>query len=364
MFVIITIFVVLSVASMAALVWWMSKKDTSDPYTVITTPSPRGVPGSTEDEVGGGGTVVVDRATLEGSLGRSRGVLGQAFSRLRARRALNDEFWQGVEEALIVSDVGLGVTERVVEQARQRTRQRGLTEVDDAIGAVREVMVESFLQTSRAIAVGPTTPSVILFVGVNGVGKTTSIGKVAARLASQGEKVVVAAGDTFRAAAAEQLERWAERASVEIVSGESGGDPAAVIFDAIAHAKAAGATVVLADTAGRLQNRFNLMEELKKIRRVADKAEGTITDVLLVLDATTGQNGLVQAEGFSAAAGVTGVILTKMDGSAKGGIAFAIESELGIPIKAVGVGESIDDLVDFDPSAFVHALTDEAGAEG
>ncbi|MGC8481455.1 MAG: signal recognition particle-docking protein FtsY, partial [Acidimicrobiales bacterium] len=332
------------------------------PYTVITTPPPRGVATATEEQAGGD-TMVVERATLQSSLGRSRGVLGQAFGRLRARRTLGEEFWQGVEEALIVSDVGLGVTERVVNQSRQRVRQNGVVEVDDAIRTVREVMVESFLATPRDIIVGPTAPSVILFVGVNGVGKTTSIGKVAARLANQGEKVVVAAGDTFRAAAAEQLERWAERASVEIVAGESGGDPAAVIFDAISHAKAAGATVVLADTAGRLQNRFNLMEELKKIRRVAEKAEGTITDVLLVLDATTGQNGLVQAEGFSAAAGVTGVILTKMDGSAKGGIAFAIESELGIPIKAVGVGESIEDLVDFDPSAFVHALTYDAGAE-
>ena len=195
-----------------------------------------------------------------------------------------------------------------------------------------------------------------LFVGVNGVGKTTTIGKVGQRLADEGTSVVMAAGDTFRAAAAEQLGTWAERSGAELVRGAEGGDPSAVIFDGVAHAAASGADVVLADTAGRLHTKTNLMDELSKVRRVADKGEGTVTEVLLVLDATTGQNGLVQARQFTEAVELTGVVLTKLDGSAKGGIVFAIASELGIPVKLVGLGETAVDLVDFDADEFVDAL--------
>jgi fused signal recognition particle receptor len=201
-------------------------------------------------------------------------------------------------------------------------------------------------------------PTVWLFVGVNGVGKTTTIGKVGHRLVSEGASVVMAAGDTFRAAAAEQLATWAERVGADLVAGAEGADPSSVIFDAIAHAAAGGAEVVLADTAGRLHTKSNLMEELAKVRRVADKGEGTVTEVLLVLDATTGQNGLTQARQFTEAVDLTGVVLTKLDGSAKGGIVFAIAAELGLPVKLVGLGEQASDLVDFDPEEFVAALFD------
>ena len=195
-----------------------------------------------------------------------------------------------------------------------------------------------------------------LFVGVNGVGKTTTIGKVGKRMIADGRKVVMAAGDTFRAAAAEQLTTWAERAGADLVRGAEGADPSSIIFDAIESAAARGADLVLADTAGRLHTKRNLMEELSKVRRVADKDPGHVTEVLLVIDATTGQNGLVQARQFTEAVDVTGVVLTKLDGSAKGGIVFAIQSELGIPVKLVGLGETADDLVDFDPDEFVDAL--------
>ncbi|MCB0978125.1 MAG: signal recognition particle-docking protein FtsY, partial [Acidimicrobiales bacterium] len=192
--------------------------------------------------------------------------------------------------------------------------------------------------------------------GVNGVGKTTTIGKLGKRQADEGRTVVMAAGDTFRAAAAEQLETWAGRAGADIVRGAEGADPSSIIFDAIQSASAKGADLVLADTAGRLHTKTNLMEELRKVRRVADKEPGHVTEVLLVLDATTGQNGLVQARQFTEAVEVTGVVLTKLDGSAKGGIVFAIHAELGIPVKLVGLGESVEDLVDFDPDEFVDAL--------
>jgi len=195
-----------------------------------------------------------------------------------------------------------------------------------------------------------------LFVGVNGVGKTTTIGKLAKREAADGKRVLLAAGDTFRAAAAEQLEMWADRAGAEIVRGSEGGDPSAVIFDAVERASSRGSDLVLADTAGRLHNKVNLMEELRKVRRVADKGAGTVSEVLLVIDATTGQNGLVQARQFQEAADLTGVVLTKLDGSAKGGIVVAVQAELGLPVKLVGLGEGVEDLVAFDPDEFVEAL--------
>jgi fused signal recognition particle receptor len=195
-----------------------------------------------------------------------------------------------------------------------------------------------------------------LFVGVNGVGKTTTIGKLAKREQREGRTVVLAAGDTFRAAAAEQLTTWAERAGADLVRGNEGGDPAAVVFDATERAAARGTDLVMADTAGRLHTKTNLMEELRKVRRVAEKGAGTVTEVLLVLDATTGQNGLVQAREFTGSVELTGVVLTKLDGSAKGGIVLAIQQDLGIPVKLVGLGEGIDDLVEFDPDEFVEAL--------
>ncbi|MHB1137932.1 MAG: signal recognition particle-docking protein FtsY, partial [Microthrixaceae bacterium] len=215
------------------------------------------------------------------------------------------------------------------------------------------------LQVSdRSLRLDEGRTNVWLFVGVNGVGKTTTIGKVGRRLVDDGHQVVMAAGDTFRAAAAEQLGTWADRCGAQLVRGTEGGDPSSVIFDAIASAAAKGADVVLADTAGRLHTKTNLMDELSKVRRVADKGEGSVAEVLLVLDATTGQNGLQQARQFTEATEVTGVVLTKLDGSAKGGIVFAIRSELGIPVKLVGLGEQAADLVDFDADEFVDALFD------
>jgi len=223
------------------------------------------------------------------------------------------------------------------------------------VGRLRDDLVAR-LDADRSLHLEPGVTNVWLMVGVNGVGKTTTIGKLAHRQRAEGRKVIVAAGDTFRAAAADQLASWAERAGVEIVRGNEGGDPGAVIFDAVQHAAAAGADLVLADTAGRLHNKVNLMEELKKVRRVAERPPGKVTEALLVLDATTGQNGLTQAKIFAEAVGVTGVVLTKLDGTAKGGIALAVQTELGIPVKLVGVGESAEDLIAFDPVEFVDAL--------
>jgi fused signal recognition particle receptor len=211
---------------------------------------------------------------------------------------------------------------------------------------------------SAALVFEQGAPNVWLFVGVNGVGKTTTIGKVARRQSADGRSVIMAAGDTFRAAAAEQLELWGERAGVPVVRGTEGGDPSAVVFDAVQRAAARNHDLVLADTAGRLHTKVNLVEELKKIRRVADRPPGRVTEVLLVLDATTGQNGLIQARQFTEAVAVTGVVLTKLDGTAKGGIVVAIERELGIPVKLVGLGEGPDDLVEFDAGRFVDALFD------
>jgi fused signal recognition particle receptor len=222
---------------------------------------------------------------------------------------------------------------------------------------VVERVVESPPSAPGTDDAGPASPvDVWLFVGVNGVGKTTTVGKVANRLAASGVKVLLAAGDTFRAAAGEQLSQWASRADADIVRGAEGGDPSSVVFDAVQRAEAKGHAVVLADTAGRLHNKVNLIEELKKIRRVAGRPPGRVVEVLLVLDATTGQNGLAQAKVFLEAVDVTGVVLTKLDGTAKGGIVVAIQRELGLPVKLVGLGEGVDDLVDFDPAAFVDAL--------
>ncbi|SHE74134.1 fused signal recognition particle receptor [Ferrithrix thermotolerans DSM 19514] len=319
--------------------------------------SPAGAP-SLEGEEAGSKEPVISRG-LDGSLPKSRSLLGSALARMRAKRALGEEFWVELEEALILSDLGLDLSVDLVESVRNKVYKEGVTATDAALEMLREEMIERLDHSNRDLNLGDAPPSVVLFVGVNGVGKTTSIGKLAALLSSEGKKVVVAAGDTFRAAAAEQLEMWAQRSDVQVVKGASGADPASVVFDAISHGAAVGADFVLADTAGRLQNRQNLMDELKKIRRVAEKASGTVTEVLLVLDATTGQNGLLQAQGFAEAASVTGVILTKLDGTAKGGVAFAIEDKLHIPIKFVGLGEGILDLVPFDPKAFVYEITGE-----
>jgi fused signal recognition particle receptor len=274
-------------------------------------------------------------------------------------RGIDDAAWEAVEEALLRADLGVATTRRVLGTLRTKVESHDLDGPAGLVAALREEMAQQLAGSDRAMRIGGTKPSIWLVVGVNGAGKTTTIGKLAAQQVAAGRTVVLAAGDTFRAAAGEQLAEWARRTGSDLVRGADGGDPSAVVFDAVQRAAARGADLVIADTAGRLQSNANLMEELRKVRRVAGKGPGEVAEVLLVIDATTGQNGLVQAREFTEAAGVTGVALTKLDGSAKGGIAFAIESELGIPIKVVGIGEQVDDLVPFDPTEFVAALFDE-----
>lgn len=293
-------------------------------------------------------------------LGRSRGIFDAIRSKV-GRTTIDQGDLDDLEEALIRADIGVSTTQRILTHVAA-AKKAGAEE--DLLGLVRHELLRLLTTSADGTAINRDLDdassqgrvAVWLFVGVNGVGKTTTIGKIATARASAGDKIVLAAGDTFRAAAGEQLESWGERSGAEVIRGAEGADPSAVIFDAIQRAKARDARLVLADTAGRLHNKVNLVEELKKIRRVADREPGEVRETLLVLDATTGQNGLVQAREFLEATGVTGVVLTKLDGSAKGGVVVAIEAELGIPVKLVGLGERAPDLVAFDPDAFVDAL--------
>ena len=269
---------------------------------------------------------------------------------------LDDEFYEELEEALILADIGASTAADTVVQLRKRVSQKLLTRADEVKDALRDILAEKLDVGDTALRVD-TQPSVVLIIGVNGVGKTTSIGKLAARLKSEGKKVLLCAGDTFLAAAADQLEIWANRAGVDIVRQHEGADPGAVLFDALQAAKARHADVVLCDTAGRLHNKQNLMNELAKLRKIIDReTPDAAKETLLVLDATTGQNGLIQARQFKETAGLTGIILTKLDGTAKGGIVVAIAQELQVPVKFVGVGEGIDDLRPFDAGEFTKEL--------
>lgn len=295
------------------------------------------------------------RPRLRDRLTRTRGVLGEYLGGVRGRNKIDDSTWDDLEEALILADVGVDTTTLILDQLRVRVKEDRVTDPEVLIGLLRDALVARLEGDTALHFADQDKTTVWLFVGVNGVGKTTTIGKLALRQANDGRKVVLAAGDTFRAAAAEQLTTWSERVGAEVVRGNEGGDPGAVLFDAVQHAAAKGA-MVLGDTAGRLHTKVNLMEELKKVKRVAERDPGEVTEVLLVIDATTGQNGLIQAKQFTEAVGVTGVVLTKLDGTAKGGITVAIVTELDIPIKLVGVGESAADLIDFDPAEFVDAL--------
>jgi fused signal recognition particle receptor len=278
------------------------------------------------------------------------------FTGFLSRTTIDPQTWDELEEALIRADVGVTLTRRLLDDLRARVKAEEIASPDQLVDVLKTDLKKALAAADRGLRYEPGQTNVWLFVGVNGVGKTTTIGKVAYREVLEGRTVVMAAGDTFRAAAAEQLELWAKRVGADLVRGAEGGDPGAVIFDAVQRAAARGAGLVLGDTAGRLHTKVNLMEELKKVRRVAERPPGVVTEVLLVIDATTGQNGLVQAKEFATAVDVTGVVLTKLDGTAKGGIALAIQTELGIPIKLVGLGETADDLVDFDPDEFVDAL--------
>jgi fused signal recognition particle receptor len=307
--------------------------------------------GAPEEEAG--------RPILKDRLGRARGLLAGYLDQVRGRKGVDEATFEELEEALILADVGVATTNRILADLRAKVRAGSISSADPSalLQALQADLVSMFDGDVSSLAFGEADgPTVWLFVGVNGVGKTTTIGKLALREAQAGRTVLLAAGDTFRAAAGEQLETWAERAGARIVKGADGADPSSVIFDAVQSAASRGAGLVLADTAGRLHTKVNLMDELRKVRRVAERPPGQLTEVLLVLDATTGQNGVVQARQFTEAVGVTGIVLTKLDGTAKGGVVLAIRSELGLPIKLVGVGEGVADLVAFDPAEFVEAL--------
>ena len=269
---------------------------------------------------------------------------------------LDDDFYDELEESLIMADVGMDTTMEAVEELKSRCKAQKIKDTEGARACMRGILAEYLMEQDGTVNLS-TRPSVALFIGVNGVGKTTTIGKLAARWKREGKKVLLAAGDTFRAAAADQLTIWAERAGVDIVKQHEGADPASVVYDALAAAKARGTDVVLIDTAGRLHNKQNLMNELNKISRVVDRElPDCARETLLVLDATTGQNGLIQAKQFRESAGLTGIVLTKLDGTAKGGIVVAIAKELGLPVKFVGLGEGVDDLQPFDAQSYVEAL--------
>jgi fused signal recognition particle receptor len=313
---------------------------------------PEAVP---EAEVAPPEAVAPVRPSFRDRLGKARSALGGYLSAIRSRK-VDDQTWDELEEALIRADVGVAVTQQLLDELRQSAREESISDPDELLERLKTDLKALLAGGDRSLRFEPGQPNVWLFVGVNGVGKTTTIGKIARQQIAGGRTVVMAAGDTFRAAATEQLAGWAERAGADIVRGAEGGDPSAVIYDAVQRAAARGKDLVLGDTAGRLHTKTNLMDELRKVRRVADRDPGEVTEVLLVLDATTGQNGLAQAEQFTEAVEVTGVVLTKLDGSAKGGIALSVQSTLGIPIKLVGLGEGVDDLVEFDPDEFVEAL--------
>ena len=301
---------------------------------------------------------VPEKQTLQNPLDKLRATFTNSFVNLLTRSAITDQTWEELEETLLRADVGVATSLRVLAPLRELVKTKKITEPSELLSALQKQMSAQLATNARELNFDGSlnAPNIWLVVGVNGAGKTTTIGKISAQQRALGRTVLMAAGDTFRAAAGDQLQTWAQRSNAEFVRGAAGGDPSSVIFDGVARATAKKIDLVLADTAGRLQNNTNLMEELTKVRRVAEKGSGKVTEVLLVIDATTGQNGLSQAKQFSQATQVTGVVLTKLDGSAKGGIVFAVETELQIPVKLVGLGETIDDLVVFDPVEFVAAL--------
>lgn len=282
-------------------------------------------------------------------------VIGQIDSMLKSFTKIDDELFEELEELLVMGDVGVPTAEKICEELKKRVKKEGIKNPNE-IHRLLEETVSDMLRGGEELDLS-TTPSIILVIGVNGVGKTTTIGKLAKHLTKQGKKVILAAGDTFRAAAIEQLEIWADRSHCEIIKQNEGSDPAAVIYDAISAAKARHADVIICDTAGRLHNKKPLMDELAKINRIIDRElPDASKEKLLVLDATTGQNAVNQAEQFSLATGITGIVLTKLDGTAKGGVVLAIKEGLGIPVKYIGVGEQIDDLQPFDAKDFAKAL--------
>lgn len=288
-------------------------------------------------------------------LKKTRDSLGQLFDGVFSGGSVNDELFDDLEEALVLGDTGAATAAAICEELRKRVKKDGVTDPEKVREMLAEVIAE-MLRGGQELNL-ESKPAIIMVIGVNGAGKTTTTGKLAKRFEDAGKKVVVAAADTFRAAAIEQLEVWAQRSGAEIIKHSEGSDPAAVVFDAIAAGKARHADIIICDTAGRLHNKKGLMDELAKIGRVIEReAAGSSVETLLVLDATTGQNALNQAREFGAACGITGIVLTKLDGTARGGVVIGIKQELGIPIKFIGVGEQADDLQPFDPDAFAKAL--------
>ena len=285
-------------------------------------------------------------------------IMGSVNSMLHAFTKIDEELFEELEEILIMGDVGAPTSARICEELRRKVKEQGITDPALIKGLLAETVAE-MLRGGQELRL-TTKPSVILVIGVNGVGKTTTIGKLAARFRAEGKRVVLGAADTFRAAAIEQLEIWADRSGADIVKHTQGADPAAVVFDSVAAAKARGADVVICDTAGRLHSKKNLMDELAKINRIIDRElPEADKEVLLVLDATTGQNAMNQAREFKNAAGITGIVLTKLDGTARGGVVLAIREDLDVPVKFIGVGEGIDDLQPFDPEDFARGLFEE-----
>ena len=293
---------------------------------------------------------------LKNGLFKTKNALfGQIDNMLKAFVRVDEDLMEELEELLIMADVGVGATEEILDRLRDQIKDGRLKEKDDVLLALREILAD-MIGEGKPLMLN-TKPSVILVIGVNGAGKTTSIGKITNILKKQGKKVVVAAADTFRAAAIDQLAVWCERSGVELVRQNEGSDPAAVVYDATSYAKSHGADVLVIDTAGRLHNKKNLMNELEKINRVIDRElPGVCRENLLVLDATTGQNAILQAKEFKNAAEITGLVLNKLDGTAKGGIVISIKNELNIPVKFIGVGEQIDDMKEFDADEFITAL--------
>ncbi|MBT8197921.1 MAG: signal recognition particle-docking protein FtsY [Acidimicrobiia bacterium] len=294
-------------------------------------------------------------AGLRARLAKTRSLIGDRLGVLLGRSRFDSDFWDGLEEVLIAADVGVAASSEVVETVRAA----GPSDAGEAVQGLQSALLGVFGERDRSLG-RSHRPATYLVVGVNGTGKTTSIGKLASRLRGEGLDVVLGSADTFRAAADQQLKVWAERIGVDVVSGDPGADPASVAFEAYRVAKDRDADVVIVDTAGRLQSKTNLMDELEKVARVVKREAGELDEVLLVIDGTTGQNALAQARAFTEAVAVTGIVLTKLDGTAKGGVAIAIERELDIPVKLIGVGEGVEDLVPFDPKPFVDALV---GAE-
>ncbi len=296
---------------------------------------------------------------LREGLGKTRDALmGGIESVMRSFVKIDEDFLDELEEILITSDVGVGASEEIIDELRERIRDNRIKTREDTMAALREI-ISGMIGESEPLHLD-TVPSVILVIGVNGAGKTTSVGKISARLKAEGKKVVVAAADTFRAAAIDQLSVWCDRAGVTLVKQSEGSDPAAVVYDAANYARTKGADVLIVDTAGRLHNKKNLMNELAKINRVIDRElPGASRENLLVLDATTGQNAIIQAKEFGEAANITGLVLNKLDGTAKGGIVLSIRRELGLPVKFIGVGEKIDDMQPFDAQEFIDALFPE-----